>query len=252
MGRVTLVGAGPGDPDLITLRGMRALERADAVVHDALAAQELLEHTPVHALRFDVGKRGHREPRVSQLEIEALLVELALEGREVVRLKGGDPFVFGRGGEEAAACARAGIPCEVVPGISSCVAAPGAAGIPVTDRRAAASFAVVTGHRDPASERRLEIEKVAACVDTLVILMGMARLEDVLARVERVRGPGVRAAAIEWATTKRQRSVTATVATLAARVREAGFGAPSTVVIGDAVGLLPQAAELPDAAAPAR
>ncbi len=234
-GRVTLVGAGPGDPELITLRGLRALREADVVVYDALAPVELLAHARPDAELVNVGKRGHAEPRVSQLEIEALLVERAAAGRDVVRLKGGDPFVFGRGGEEMTACARAGIPVEVVPGVTSAIAAPAAAGIPVTDRRYAASFAVVTGHRDPTSERRLDLRAVAAAVDTLVILMGMARLEEILAEVAEVRAPETPAAAVQWGTTKRQASVFGTVGNLAARVRAAGLAAPSTIVVGDVV-----------------
>ena len=148
-GRVILVGAGPGDPDLLTLRGVEALRGADAVVYDALSAPELLDFAPPEALRIDVGKRGHDAPTRPQDEITALLVELAREGRSVVRLKGGDPYVFGRGGEEASALAAAGVPFEVVPGISSVVGALAYAGIPLTDRRYGASFAVATGHKDP-------------------------------------------------------------------------------------------------------
>jgi uroporphyrin-III C-methyltransferase len=232
-GRVILVGAGPGDPELITVRGRRALERADVVVHDALVAPELLALAPAHAEIWHVGKRGHREPRVGQLEIEALLVERAAAGKTVVRLKGGDPFVFGRGGEEVDACLRAGVPVEVVPGVSSAVAAPAAAGISVTDRRRAASFAVVTGHRDPDSQRRLDLAAVAAAVDTLVVLMGMARLEEILAEVARVRAPDTPAAAVTWGTTKRQAVVFGTLRDLGARVRERGLAAPAALVIGE-------------------
>ena len=141
-GVVILVGAGPGAPDLITVRGERALRNADVVVYDALAAPALLDLAPEAAERINVGKRGHDEPTRSQDDINALLVEHASRGRRVVRLKGGDPFVFGRGGEEATACLDAGVDVEVVPGVSSALAAPAAAGIPVTDRRHAASFAV--------------------------------------------------------------------------------------------------------------
>ena len=149
LGRVILVGAGPGHPELLTLRGAAALGAADVVVYDALAAPELLDLAPPAAERINVGKRGHDAPTRPQAEIEALLVERARAGKTVVRLKGGDPFVFGRGGEEASACAAAGIPFEVVPGVSAAIGVPAFAGIPVTDRRHSASFAVVTGHRRP-------------------------------------------------------------------------------------------------------
>ena len=145
-GRVILVGAGPGDPDLITVRGVAALAVADVVLYDSLSTRELLGLAPAHALRIDVGKRGHELPTRPQDAINELLVEHARSGATVVRLKGGDPFVFGRGGEEASACAAAGIPFEVIPGVSAATAAPAYAGIPLTDRRYSASFAVVTGH----------------------------------------------------------------------------------------------------------
>ena len=139
-GRVWLVGAGPGDPGLITVRGAAVLREADVVVYDALASPDLLQLAPPEAERLNVGKRGHEEITRSQDDINALLVRLAREGKKVVRLKGGDPFVFGRGGEEATACAEAGVAFEVVPGISSAVAALAYAGIPITDRRHSASF----------------------------------------------------------------------------------------------------------------
>ena len=233
LGRVILVGAGPGDPELITVGGLRALERADVVVYDALVARDLVARAPPEAEVLNVGKRGHEEPRVSQLEVEGLLVERARMGKTVVRLKAGDPFVFGRGGEEVEACVRAGVPVQVIPGVSSAIAAPAAAGIPVTHRRHAASFAVVTGHRDPTSERRLDLRAVAAAVDTIVVLMGMARLEAILEEVGRVRPRETPAAAVMWGSTKAQRSVVGTVADLQARAEAERLAAPSVVVIGD-------------------
>jgi uroporphyrin-III C-methyltransferase len=174
IGKVILVGAGPGAPDLITVRGERALRAADAVVYDALAPAELLEIAPAAAQRINVGRRGHDPPTRTQADITKLLIELARAGKTVVRLKGGDPFVFGRGSEEATACFDAGVPFEVVPGISSSIAALSYAGIPVTDRRYAASFAVVTGHRDPTRVReQIRWKGLAASADTLVVLMGM-------------------------------------------------------------------------------
>jgi len=147
-GKVILVGAGPGDPDLITVRGAAALAAADVVFFDELASDELLHLCAHGAERINVGKRGHDAPTRTQSEINVLIVQRALAGQNVVRLKGGDPFVFGRGGEEASACVEAGIEFEVVPGISSSVGVPAYAGIPVTDRRHSASFTVVTGHKD--------------------------------------------------------------------------------------------------------
>jgi uroporphyrinogen III methyltransferase/synthase len=238
-GTVYLVGAGPGDPDLVTVRGAECLRRADAVVHDALVARELLDLAPGHALRIDVGKRGHDLPTRSQEEINALLVRLAREGRQVVRLKGGDPFVFGRGGEEASACRAAGVPFEVVPGVSAAVGALAYAGIPLTDRRFASSFTVVTGHKDPTpSARETRWGEIATGADTLVVLMGMRGLEGIVARlVAGGRSPDTPAAAVSFGATPRQRVVVAPLGELAARVREAGLATPGAVVVGDVVRL---------------
>jgi len=238
-GRVYLVGAGPGDPDLITVRGAELLRSADVVVHDALVAPELLELAPAGAELIDVGKRGHDPPTRTQEEIHALLVDRAKRGLAVVRLKGGDPFVFGRGGEEARACAEAGIPFEVVPGVTAAVAVPAYAGIPVTDRHFAASFAVITGHRDPGAPReRLRVDRLADAADTLVLLMGRRHLRQ-LARsiVEGGRDPATPAVAIEWGTLPRQRVVEGTLGDLPDRVEAAGLEAPVTVVVGGVVAL---------------
>lgn len=238
-GRVILVGAGPGDPGLLTLRGAEALREADVVVHDALVSGEVLALARPAAERVNVGKRGHETPVLAQTEISALLVRLAREGRTVVRLKGGDPFVFGRGGEEASACAAAGVDFEVVPGVSAALAAAAYAGIPVTDRRHAASFATVTGHREPAaSATQVRWRELALGADTLVILMGLRTLEAVVAElVAHGRAPETPAAVISEATTPRQRVVVATLADLASRVRAAGLPAPATIVVGDVVRL---------------
>jgi uroporphyrinogen III methyltransferase/synthase len=237
-GRVILVGAGPGDPGLITLRGAEALREADAVLYDELVAPELLALAPPGAERINVGRRGHEDPARSQDDISAMLVRLAREGRSVVRLKGGDPFVFGRGGEEASALAAAGVAFEVVPGVSAAIAGPAFAGIPVTDRRHAASFAVVTGHKDPSQPAEsIRWEVLARGTDTLVILMGMRRLPEITRRLLAERAPDTPAAAVHWAGTPRQRVVEAPLGELAARVEQAGIGAPSVVVIGDVVRL---------------
>jgi len=238
-GRVILVGAGPGAPDLITVRGAEALRQADAVVYDALAAPELLDLAPPEALRINVGKRGHDEPTRSQPETTALLLRLASEGRTVVRLKGGDPYVFGRGGEEAAACAEAGVPFEVVPGVSSIFGALAYAGIPITDRRHAASFAVVTGHKDPTkATAETRWDALANAADTLIVLMGMRNLEEITGRlVSAGRSAATPAAVVMNGTLPGQRVVQAPLGELAARARAAGMAAPAVVVVGDVVGL---------------
>lgn len=238
-GRVILVGAGPGAPDLITVRGAEALRGADAVVYDALASTELLRLAPPGAERINVGKRGHDAPTVGQEETTALLLRLAAEGKTVVRLKGGDPYVFGRGGEEASACAAAGIDFEVVPGVSSIFGALAYAGIPITDRRHGASFAVVTGHKDPTKvTRETRWDRLATAADTLLVLMGMRNLDDIVQRViEGGRAASTPAAAVMNGTLPSQRVVQAPLGELPRRVREAGLGAPSVVAIGDVVGL---------------
>lgn len=238
-GRVVLIGAGPGDPDLITVRGAKALAAADVVLYDQLATGDLLDLAPERALRINVGKRGHEEPTRTQEEINALIVEHALAGRRVVRLKGGDPLVFGRGGEEMSACADAGIPFEIVPGVTSAIAAPAYAGIPVTDRRHSASFAVVTGHKDPSKPaEQTRWRELGSAVDTLIILMGMKNLPGLVD--ELVAGglsPETPAAAVMQGTLPEQRTCVARLGDLVDAVAEAGLGAPSTVIVGDVVAL---------------
>ena len=236
-GIVHLVGAGPGDPGLLTVKGLSLLRRAGAVVRDRLVDASLLDEAPEGALLVDVGKApGRRSP--SQEEINALLVTLAREGRRVVRLKGGDPFVFGRGGEECAALAAAGIPYEVVPGVSSAVAGPACAGIPLTHRGLAGSFTVVTGHRcgdDPAA---LDWPALARA-ETLVVLMGVAHLPEIARHLlEEGRAAETPVAAVHAASTPAQQVVSgrladfATPGGLAARVR-----APATIVVGPVAAL---------------
>ncbi|HYN32045.1 MAG TPA: uroporphyrinogen-III C-methyltransferase [Ilumatobacteraceae bacterium] len=199
---VSLVGAGPGDPDLLTVKAVRLLSTAEVVVHDALVGDGVLALIPASAERIDVGKRPGRP--IPQEMISALLVELGRQGKRVVRLKGGDPFVFGRGGEEAQALAEAGVTFEVVPGISSSVAAPGAAGIPVTHRGVSAAFTVVTGHRR-ASEPDIDWRSLAAVGGTIVVLMGVSQRAEIAAELM-VGGlaASTPVAAIESATTDAQ------------------------------------------------
>jgi uroporphyrinogen III methyltransferase/synthase len=237
-GVVYLVGAGPGDPDLITVRGRRLLEQADVVVHDRLGTEGLLGLCRPGAELVNAGK-APGDVAMTQEEINAALVAHAREGRTVVRLKGGDPFVFGRGGEEAEACAAAGVAWAVVPGVTSAIAAPGAAGVPVTHRGVATSFTVVTGHEDPAKEaEQTDWSALARVPGTLVILMGMGRLPLISAAlVQGGRSPDQPAAAVQWGTTPRQRSVVATLGTLAGECVAQGVGSPAVVVVGDVAGL---------------
>jgi len=236
---VILVGAGPGDPDLITVRAAAALRRADVVVYDALAAKELLDLASPGAERINVGKRGHEPPTLPQPETNELLIELAKQGKTVVRLKGGDPFVLGRGGEEATACVDAGVDVEVIPGVSSVIGALAYAGIPVTDRRHGASFAVVTGHKDPTRvSEDTRWETLGTAVDTLVILMGMGNLEQLTERIiAGGRSPETPAAVVMNGTLPSQRVVEAPLGEIARRTREAELGAPAIVVIGDVLRL---------------
>jgi uroporphyrin-III C-methyltransferase len=235
-GRVVLVGAGPGDPELITMKGLGWLRRAEVVVHDQLVSPRLLDEAPSHALRIFAGKRAGQHC-LPQSAITALLVHHAEAGRLVVRLKGGDPFVFGRGSEEAAACAAAGISCEVVPGVSSAVAVPAVAGIPVTHRGHASSFAVVTGHEDPDKPGgRVDWERLAGAVDTIVVLMGTAALPEIVRRLLAAgRDPGTPAAVISRGTTAAEAVVTGSLADIARRA--AHLPSPCTIVIGDVVRL---------------
>ena len=243
-GRVLLVGAGPGDPELITVRGARALAVADVVVYDRLVAPALLDLAPAGAERIYVGKEPGRAA-VPQREIERLLVDRALDGSTVVRLKGGDPFVFGRGGEEMAACAAAGVPCEVVPGISAAVAAPAAAGIPVTHRGVARSFAVVTG--STAHDDEVDLSRVASA-DTLVVLMAAGRLAETCADLIAAGRPADEPAAIvQWAWTPEQRWIVGTLTDLPLLAEAASIGPPATLVVGDvaSLGLAAANADLP-------
>ena len=241
-GKVYLIGAGPGDPDLLTVKGREALERADVVVYDRLAHPSLLDYAPPSAERVFAGKaRGQQE--LTQDGINALLVERAQAGLCVARLKGGDPFVFGRGGEEALALARCGIPFEVVPGVSSAIAAPAYAGIPVTHRGIATGFTVVSGSEDPSkpesSVRWAELARsLAAHGGTLMTLMGWASIEKIMDALQRAGLPAdTPVALVQWGTWNRQKTVTGTLATAAGKGRAAGLAAPVVAVIGEVVKL---------------
>ncbi len=232
MGKVYLVGAGPGDPGLITVKGLALLRQADVVLYDRLAPPELLRETGPQVELIDVGKQPARE-RFDQATINTLLVEKARAGLQVVRLKGGDPFVFGRGGEEALACYAAGVPFEVVPGVSSAIAVPAYAGVPVTHRQLARSFTVFTAHEDPDDPATALDYGALARLDTLVALMGVKQLARLAAKLQEAgMSPETPAVCIEWGTTEHQRVIEGTLATLPALAAAAHIQPPSTVVIG--------------------
>jgi uroporphyrinogen III methyltransferase/synthase len=226
---VYLVGAGPGDPGLLTVRGAELLARADVVVHDRLASPQLLELAPPTAERIDVGKAPGRVA-MSQADIDQLLVERGRTGATVVRLKGGDPFVFGRGGEEAEALIAAGVPFEVVPGITSAIAAPAYAGIPVTHRGLSTHVTIVTGHEDPAKgSSDTDWAALARAGGTLVVLMGAGRVGEVARLlIDGGRAPDTPVAAVRWGTHPHQRTIRATLATIA----EQAIESPSAIVVG--------------------
>lgn len=238
-GKVYLVGAGPGDPGLLTLKGKAALERADCIVYDFLAAAALLRHARPGAERIFVGKRGGG-PRRPQPEISQLLVAKARKGLVVVRLKGGDPFVFGRGGEEAQALVKAGVPFEIIPGVTSGIAAPAYAGIPVTHRDFGSSVCFVAGYENPAGDdSRVDWKGIAASSATLVFFMGTRNLEAIARRlVESGRAPETPAAVIRWGTRSRQEVVTGTLGDIATRA--ARMTPPTVIVVGDVVRLRDQ------------
>lgn len=237
-GTVYLVGAGPGDPGLITVAGVQCLERADVVIYDYLVNVRLLDHCPPQAERLLVGKHGGGE-RVEQSVINELLVEHARRGRQVVRLKGGDPFLFGRGGEEAEVLSRAGIPFEVVPGVTSALAVPAYAGIPLTHRELASSVTICTGYEYPDKpEMAVHWDAVARRGGTLVLLMTTRQLRR---NMQRLKDAGMAAdtpvAVIRWGTRAEQRTVTGTVSDIADRCARAGIGPPALAVVGDVVRL---------------
>ena len=235
IGKVYLVGAGPGDPGLMTVRGLQLLRDAQVVVYDQLVNPALLEEVSIDTERIFVGKKaGHH--CIAQSEINSVLVDYAKRGHEVVRLKGGDPFVFGRGGEEAEALADAGVPFEIIPGVSSAVAVPAYAGIPLTHRDYASSFAVVTGHEAIKSKSTVDWAKLATAVDTLVILMGLHNLPAIVAKLlAHGRSPNTPVAVIHQGTTQQQATVTGTLADIVER--SIAIKAPALIVVGDVVRL---------------
>ncbi len=238
-GKVWLVGAGPGDPGLITVAGLERLREADVIVYDRLVSPRLLDHPDLAGAELIYMGKVAGEGNHDQSKINDLLIEKARVGKRVVRLKGGDPFVFGRGGEEAEALRAAGVPFEVVPGVTSATAVPAYAGIPVSHRGLAATFAVVTGHEDPdKSEPAIDWERLATAVDTLVLLMGVKTLPETVDRlIAGGRSPETPVAVIRWGTTPDQRTVTGTLGDIVQRVRAAKLQPPAITVVGEVVRL---------------
>jgi uroporphyrinogen III methyltransferase/synthase len=238
IGTVYLVGAGPGDPGLVTVRGLEILRSAEVVVYDWLVNPRLVGEAPATALRIFAGKRsGHHS--LPQAVINDLLIRHARLGRAVVRLKGGDPFALGRGGEEAEALAEAGVPFEIVPGVTSAVAVPAYAGVPLTHRRLSSSFAVVTGHEDACKDNPgVDWARLATAVDTLVILMGLKRLREIVDQLlAHGRRPDTAVAVIRWGTTDAQVTITGTLSEIAEKTAAAGLTPPVVIVVGDVVTL---------------
>ncbi|MBT9148676.1 MAG: Uroporphyrinogen-III C-methyltransferase [Dehalococcoidia bacterium] len=237
-GKVYLVGAGPGDPGLITLKGLYCLGEADVIIYDHLVDKSLLNKVRQGVELIYVGKQP-KAHLMSQEQINALLVAKAREGEIVVRLKGGDPFVLGRGGEEAEVLALEGIPFEIVPGVTAAIAAPAYAGIPVTHRGLSSSFAMVTGHESsPESKARIAWDRIATGIDTLIFLMGMENLASITIQlIENSRPPATPAALIQWGTTPKQQVVEGTLADIVHRAREANIGSPAVLIVGEVVEL---------------
>jgi uroporphyrin-III C-methyltransferase len=237
-GKVYLVGAGPGDPELLTRKAERVLKEADVILYDALVGEGVKELFPPGAKLIDVGKRAddHTYP---QEEISRMLVDLASSHRHIVRLKGGDPYVFGRGGEEAETLKKAGVEFETVPGITSAIAVPGHAGIPVTHRGCASSVTIMTGHEDPTKgESALNFKALARMKGTIVILMGINRLaENVEALISNGKPRDTPVAIIERGTTDKERLTIGTLGTIVGLAEMHGVGSPAIIVVGEVVGL---------------
>lgn len=239
LGKVYLVGAGPGDPGLITVRGRYLLEKAEVVVYDYLANTRLLRHVPKDATFIYAGKRGHGEHKHTQEEINQLLVDHALDGKTVVRLKGGDPFIFGRGGEELERLYEAGVPFEVVSGVTSATAAATYAGIPITHRNYTASVAFITGHEDPSKkDSSIDWDKLATGAGTIVVYMGIKNLPIIVENLQKHgRDPKTPVAVVRWASTPEQKTVVGTLETITEVVAKAEIRPPSLIVIGEVVKL---------------
>lgn len=233
MGQVTLVGAGPGNPDLLTLGGQRAIESADVIVYDRLAGQAILDLIPDRAERINVGKESSHHT-MPQEQINQLLLEKALEGKQVVRLKGGDPFLFGRGGEELELLAEHGVPFREIPGITSAVAVPAYAGIPVTHRACSSSLHIITGHQKAGKPLNIPFKALVQTAGTLVFLMGVGALEEICrGLLDAGMEPDIPAAVIERGTTSFQRTVLATLTTLSETAKAEKVTSPAIIIVGE-------------------
>ncbi len=241
VGKVFFVGAGPGDPKLITVRGMEALQMADAVVYDRLASPRLLRYLKPDTQKIYVGKLPDRHT-LRQEEINQLLLELAQQGLTVTRLKGGDPAVFGRVGEEALTLAEQGVPFELVPGVTSAIAVPAYAGIPVTHRGLTSSFAIVTGHECPKKDDSdIDWQKLATATGTIIFLMGVKNLASICEQmIAHGRMPSTQVAVIQWGTCTAQRTVTGTLETIYQQVQASGISSPAITIVGEVVQLRDQ------------
>jgi uroporphyrinogen III methyltransferase / synthase len=240
-GFISLIGAGPGDPGLITAKGLDRLRRADVVVFDALANPRLLREARPDARQIDVGKRGGAH-KLTQDQTNQLLVDLAGEGLKVVRLKGGDPYLFGRGAEEAAFLARQGVSCEVIPGITSGIAAPAYAGIPVTHRKVASTVTFVTGHEDPTKpDTAVDYKSLAGLIaagGTACFYMGIGQLPKIVASLTRhALDPATPAAVVQWGTRTKQRSVRGALDRIEQLIKDHGIGSPAIILVGQVAGL---------------
>ncbi|MBW1724052.1 MAG: uroporphyrinogen-III C-methyltransferase [Deltaproteobacteria bacterium] len=237
-GKVYLVGAGPGDPELITLKGLECIKNADVIIYDYLASPGLLKHAREHAEIIYVGKKGG-DHTLSQDRINALIAEKAQKGFTVARLKGGDPFIFGRGGEEAEVLIDARIPFEIIPGVTSAIAAPAYAGIPLTHRKFTSTIAFVTGHEDPSkAESSIDWEAIARGIGTIVFLMGVKNLPHITDRLmHHGMPPETPVALVRWGTTPKQTTVSGTLATIVERTKAAGLKPPAIIVVGHVVKL---------------
>jgi uroporphyrin-III C-methyltransferase len=232
-GKVYLVGAGPGDPKLLTIKAAELLKEADVVIYDRLVSEEILNLADPKAEKLYVGKRTGKHD-VPQDKITELIIEKAQGGGKIVRLKGGDPFMFGRGGEEAEALVESGIEFEIVPGVSSAIVAPMYAGIPLTHRDYAASVAIVTGHRAGDADRTIEWAKIADAVDTMVILMGVESLDAIAEKLlEGGVSPNKPVAIVEMGTYPQQRTLIGKLGTIVKEAEEKQFKPPSVIVIGE-------------------
>ncbi|MBM3897640.1 MAG: uroporphyrinogen-III C-methyltransferase [Thaumarchaeota archaeon] len=235
MGKVYLVGAGPGDSGLLTVKGLGILKKADVVLYDRLVSDEVIRLVPKNTIKIRVGKEEGHVGKI-QSRINDIMLEKVKSGKVVVRLKGGDPFVFGRGGEEVQYLRKHGIVFEVVPGVTSVFAVPAYAGIPITHRNFASSIGVVTG-TSGRGKSNVDLRKISPVVDTLVILMGVSNLAEIIRQISSKKNPKTDVAVIEWGTTRRQRVVFGTLDDIVERVSKVKVNAPAVIVVGKVVSL---------------